>query len=46
MAEINKRQAFVIDGAEILPNERGTAPGQWLSWNGNISSCCPAPRAS
>src|SRR6478672_13733003 len=30
MVEINKRQAFIIDGAEILPNERGTAPGQWL----------------
>src|SRR5687768_12772137 len=30
MAEINKRQAYVIDGAEVLPNARGTAPGQWL----------------
>ncbi len=30
MAEVNKRQAFVIEGAEILPNERGTAPGQWI----------------
>jgi nicotinamide-nucleotide amidase len=30
MAEVNKRQAFVIEGAEILPNDRGTAPGQWM----------------
>lgn len=31
MAEINKRQAYVIDGAEVMPNPNGTAPGQWLS---------------
>ena len=30
MVEVNKRQAFVIEGAEILPNDRGTAPGQWI----------------
>ena len=30
MAEVNKRQAFIIEGAEILPNDRGTAPGQWI----------------
>lgn len=29
MPEINKRQAMILDGAEILPNDRGTAPGQW-----------------
>ena len=28
MAQINRRQAYVVAGAEILPNERGTAPGQ------------------
>ena len=27
MAEVNQRQAFVIEGAEVLPNDRGTAPG-------------------
>jgi nicotinamide-nucleotide amidase len=27
MPEINSRQAFVIEGAEILPNAVGTAPG-------------------
>lgn len=30
MAEINKRQAFLVDGAELLPNSSGTAPGQWI----------------
>ncbi len=39
MAEINKRQAYVIDGAEVMPNERGTAPGQWLDHEG----ACNAP---
>ena len=31
MAEINKRQAYVLQGAEILANTQGTAPGQWLA---------------
>lgn len=35
MAEINKRQAYVIDGAEVLPNDRGTAPGQWIQTAAN-----------
>ncbi|HVC89767.1 MAG TPA: competence/damage-inducible protein A [Acidobacteriaceae bacterium] len=26
----NSKQADLIDGAEILPNANGTAPGQWL----------------
>jgi nicotinamide-nucleotide amidase len=30
MAEVNRRQAFIIEGAEVLPNDRGTAPGQWI----------------
>src|SRR3954470_16146677 len=29
MPAINRRQAMVLDGAEILTNDRGTAPGQW-----------------
>ncbi len=37
MAEINKRQAFVIDGAEVLPNDRGTAPGQWFLTSGGAA---------
>lgn len=30
MPENNERQAEVIEGAEILRNPRGTAPGQWI----------------
>ena len=30
MAEINKRQAFIIQGAEVLANPAGTAPGLWI----------------
>ena len=36
MAEINRRQAFIIEGAEILPNDRGTAPGQWIDESGAV----------
>src|SRR5262249_25448700 len=34
MAEVNRRQAFVIEGADALPNDRGTAPGQWVEDSG------------
>lgn len=30
MSENNQRQAMIIDGAEMLPNDRGTAPGQFV----------------
>jgi nicotinamide-nucleotide amidase len=43
MSEINKRQAFVIAGAEILPNDRGTAPGQWVSTNRAVAMLLPGP---
>lgn len=43
MAEVNKRQAFVIEGATILPNERGTAPGQWLEESGAALMLLPGP---
>ena len=36
MVEVNKRQAFVVEGAEILPNDRGTAPGQWIEDSGSL----------
>lgn len=36
MPEINKRQAMVIAGAEILTNDRGTAPGQWIALDGKV----------
>lgn len=43
MAEINKRQAFVIDGAETLANPNGTAPGQWLTESGVVLILLPGP---
>lgn len=43
MAEINKRQAFVIEGADILPNDRGTAPGQWVEESGAVAMLLPGP---
>jgi len=43
MAEINKRQAFVIEGAAILPNDRGTAPGQWVEESGAVAMLLPGP---
>jgi nicotinamide-nucleotide amidase len=30
MPEVNRHQAEVIEGAEVIPNERGTAPGMRL----------------
>ena len=30
MPENNAQQADVLEGAEVLPNSRGSAPGQWL----------------
>ena len=31
MSPNNTKQADVLDGATVLPNPNGTAPGQWLS---------------
>ncbi|MCL5745369.1 MAG: competence/damage-inducible protein A [Acidobacteria bacterium] len=43
MAEVNRRQAFVIEGAEVLPNDRGTAPGQWVEESGAVVMLLPGP---
>jgi nicotinamide-nucleotide amidase len=43
IAEINRRQAYVIDGAEVLPNARGTAPGQWILNDGVAFVLLPGP---
>jgi nicotinamide-nucleotide amidase len=43
MAETNKRQAFIIEGGEVLPNDRGTAPGQWVEDSGRIFILLPGP---
>jgi nicotinamide-nucleotide amidase len=43
MAEVNRRQAFVIEGAVMLPNDRGTAPGQWVEERGAVAMLLPGP---
>ena len=43
MAPINRRQAYVLDGAEILPNHHGTAPGQWYRDEAGILILLPGP---
>jgi nicotinamide-nucleotide amidase len=41
MPEINARQAMVPEGAVVLPNSRGTAPGLWLEAEGHIIVMLP-----
>ena len=43
MAKVNERQAYVLDGARILSNPRGTAPGQWLEDEHGILVLLPGP---
>ncbi len=43
MAENNKRQAYVIDGAEILPNPNGTAPGLLYRDDTGLLMLLPGP---
>jgi nicotinamide-nucleotide amidase len=43
MAEINTRQAMVPEGAQVLENKRGTAPGLWLEADGRIIILLPGP---
>ena len=43
MAEVNRRQALVIEGASVLPNDRGTAPGQWVEQSGAVAMLLPGP---
>ena len=43
MPEVNVRQAMVPEGAEILENPRGTAPGLWLEDSGRFIALLPGP---
>jgi nicotinamide-nucleotide amidase len=45
MPEINARQAMVPEGATVLPNPRGTAPGLWIEPEGHIVILLPGPPA-
>ncbi|HUR96881.1 MAG TPA: competence/damage-inducible protein A [Pyrinomonadaceae bacterium] len=43
MPEINKRQAFVIQGAKVLPNPNGSAVGMMLEHAGKFLVVLPGP---
>ncbi|HMD38802.1 MAG TPA: competence/damage-inducible protein A [Candidatus Acidoferrum sp.] len=43
MPEVNVRQAMVPEGAEILENPRGTAPGLWLEDGDRAIALLPGP---
>jgi nicotinamide-nucleotide amidase len=43
MAKNNLRQAYLIEGAEPLPNPNGTAPGQFISTDHGALALLPGP---
>ena len=43
MPQVNLRQAMVLERARVLPNSRGTAPGQWIEQDGKHIILLPGP---
>lgn len=43
MPAVNKKQAYVIEGAEVLQNRNGTAPGLWIEEREKIIILLPGP---
>jgi nicotinamide-nucleotide amidase len=43
MSPTNEKQADVIEEADVLPNNRGTAPGQLLEHDGRLLVLLPGP---
>jgi nicotinamide-nucleotide amidase len=43
MPAVNVRQAMVPEGADLLENPRGTAPGLWLEHNDHVIVLLPGP---
>ncbi len=43
MPEPNRRQAWIVEGAEILANAEGTAPGQWIEAGNRSLVLLPGP---
>ena len=43
MPAVNRRQAMVPDGAAVLDNPNGTAPGLWLEHEGAVLALLPGP---
>jgi nicotinamide-nucleotide amidase len=43
MPAINRRQALVVEGATVLDNAFGTAPGQWVEHGAQVLVLLPGP---
>jgi nicotinamide-nucleotide amidase len=43
MADNNRRQTFLVEGAEALANPRGTAAGQWIEYDHRVILLLPGP---
>jgi nicotinamide-nucleotide amidase len=43
MPEINARQAMIIEGAEVLDNPNGSAPGMYIEHEGRAVALLPGP---
>lgn len=43
MPDINRRQAMVPEGATVLDNPNGTAPGLWMPVGGKVIVALPGP---
>lgn len=43
MPEINSRQAMVMEGAEVMPNPNGSAPGMSIEHDGRFVVLMPGP---
>lgn len=43
MPENNRRQAMVPQGATVIPNANGSAPGLWLEIQGRVVTLLPGP---
>lgn len=43
MPPVNEKQAYIINGAEVIENHHGTAPGQWIKTDGSIIILLPGP---
>jgi competence/damage-inducible protein CinA-like protein len=43
MTENNRRQAYLVEGAEVLENPRGTAVGQWIDFMDRMILLLPGP---
>ncbi|MFQ6069122.1 MAG: competence/damage-inducible protein A [Candidatus Aminicenantales bacterium] len=43
MPAVNRKQAYIIEGAEVIENQHGTAPGMWLETESRIIVLLPGP---